>query len=390
MNPQPDNKLEADLARLTVWDGDAPEVWRAALAAASVTGTKTTRWFAPRWALGAIGMAAALVVFVGLLPSLATEHSRARTYEPKSAAGPSGPSPAKSEAFVSPSVGDAADVARNTEGEGRFSTDNTESSPSRRLAPPSDAGGGRAAVQSPASPATTGRQIVHKATIELLADDVRAAFLKAGQLASEAHGEYVQNSALTGADDKQLQANLTLRVAAERLSDVLNELRQLGKVRSERNDGEDVTSQAVDLDARLRNEQRVEAELLNLLESRKDAALKDILDLRANLAGVRNVIEQLTAQRQNLVRLVSLATVLVIIRPSDTPAVPPPTGIGAYFGDAISTMWHKGLRVLADTLAMLLAALIGGLPWWILLAATLLLFRSVRRKSHVNRDRRGE
>jgi hypothetical protein len=386
MNPQPDNKLESDLARLTVWDGGAPDLWRAALAAASVAGTKTARWFASRWALGAFGMAAALVVFVALLPSLS--RSRLRTYEPKSAAIPSAPSLAKSEAFLSPSFGDANDVARNAGGEGRFSNDNTESIPSHHFGTPSTPGGGSGAVQSPASHATAGRQIVHKATIELLADDVRAAFLKAGQLASEAHGEYVQDSALTGADDKQLQANLTLRVAAERLSDVLNELRQLGKVRSERTDGEDVTSRAVDLDARLRNEQRVEAELLDLLESRKDAALKDIIDLRANLASVRNVIEQLTAQRQNLARLVSLATVLVIIRPSDTPAVPPPTGIGAYFGDAISTMWQKGLRVLADTLAMLLGALIGGLPWWILLAATLLLFRNARRQSCVDRDRR--
>ena len=181
---------------------------------------------------------------------------------------------------------------------------------------------------------TGDRHVVRKATIELTTNDVRAAFLKAAMLVSAVGGEFVQDSGLIGSGETA-KANLTLRVAAERLPEVLNELRELGKVRAERTVGEDVTTQVVDLEARLRNEKRVEDELLDLMERRDDAPLKEILDLRDKLAQVRQAIERMTAQRERLGRLVSLATVLVLIRAEDAP---PPTrpGIGAYFGDSIS------------------------------------------------------
>jgi hypothetical protein len=108
------------------------------------------------------------------------------------------------------------------------------------------------------------RHVIQKATIELRTDDVRSAFLKTQHLISVASGEYVENSSLSGSG-RDAYASLTLRIAVDRLSDVLNELRQLGEVTSEQLVGEDVTAQVVDLEARLRNEQRVETELLELL-----------------------------------------------------------------------------------------------------------------------------
>ncbi|MCH7872769.1 MAG: DUF4349 domain-containing protein [Planctomycetes bacterium] len=223
------------------------------------------------------------------------------------------------------------------------------------------------------------RHVVRKATIELTTDDVRAAFLKAAMLVSAARGEYVQDSGLTGSGETA-KANLTLRVAAERLSEVLNQLREFGKVRSERTEGEDVTTQVVDLEARLRNEKRIEDELLDLMERRDNAPLKEILELRDKLGQVRRSIEQMTAQRERLSRLVSLATVLVLIRAE---GAPPPVrpGIGAYFGDSISNAWSKGLTFLADTVAGLLSVLIGGIIWWsLLIAIVLIALRRIARR----------
>ena len=247
---------------------------------------------------------------------------------------------------------------------------------SRALAPPSTA------TDEKPSEVGVERHVIRKATIELATEDVRAVFLKAALLISEAKGEYVQDSGITGRAEK-MQANLTLRVAAERLPEVLNELRQLGEVRSEKTTGEDVTTQVVDLEARLRNEQRVEAELLQLLEKREDSPLKEILELRRTIADVRQAIEQLTAQRERLSRLVSLATVLVIIRPADAPppAEPEEPGLGAYFIDALGGAWHKGTTFLVNTFAGFVSVLIGGLIWWILLIAVILLVRSYRRRT---------
>ena len=223
--------------------------------------------------------------------------------------------------------------------------------------------------------------------MELLTDDVRTAFLKAQHLVSEAGGEYVQDSALTGTEkDKNMQANLTLRVAANRLSAVLNDLRALGKVNAESTGGEDVTAQMVDLEARLSNERRVEKELLDLMEKRTDSPLKDILDLRDKIGQVRQSIEQMTAQRERLGRLVSLATVLVLIHANPEPTPPPATQpakqtIGQYFGKNVAESWETGLQWLADTVAALLRVLIGGIIWWTLLVLAIIALRqSMRRR----------
>ncbi|MFH1747284.1 MAG: DUF4349 domain-containing protein [Planctomycetota bacterium] len=231
-----------------------------------------------------------------------------------------------------------------------------------------------------AASSTLDRHVIRKATIELLTPDVRAAFLKASHLISTAQGEYVQDSGVTGSGNRT-EANLTLRVVATRLPEVLNELRQLGEVRSEQTAGEDVTTQVVDIEARLRNEQRVETELLELVEKRQDAPLKEILELRTALGQVRQTIETLTAQRERLDRLVSLATVLVIIRPADAPAPVEDAGVIAYFLKAVGNAWNKGLLFLADTLAGFLSVIIGGLVWWLLLIVALLAWRTYRLRN---------
>jgi len=223
--------------------------------------------------------------------------------------------------------------------------------------------------------------VIRKATVELTTPDVRAAFLKAANLVSAAQGEYVEASTISGRETS-LRADLTLRVAASRLSDVLNALRELGEVRSEQTGGEDVTGQVVDIEARLRNEQRVEAELLELLQSRKDAPLDEILEVRSSLASVRRSVEQLTAQRDRLGHLVSLATVLVIIRRGDAPEPVQDSGLLGYFAESCHVAWQAGVRVLVWTVGGVITVVVGGLVWWVLLIIVLLL---VRRRLHRRR-----
>lgn len=231
-------------------------------------------------------------------------------------------------------------------------------------------------------PTDAERHVIHKATIELTTGDVRAAFFKAQLLVSQALGEFVQDSALTGSEETA-QANLTLRVVAGRLGEVLNALRELGEVRSEHRNGRDVTTQVVDVEARLRNERRVETELLALFDQRQNAPLDEILKLRDKLGQVRREIEQLTARREQLGRLVSLATVLVIIRAADAPVEEEEAevGIGAYFADVVGAAWKRGWTFLADSVAALLSVLVGGLCWWALIVAGFIAYRQWRRRA---------
>lgn len=203
--------------------------------------------------------------------------------------------------------------------------------------------------------------------------------MRAAQLISEAHGEFIQDSSVTG-DGNQLGANLTRRVAPGRVSEVLDALRELGEVRSENAGGEDVTTQLVDLDARVRSERRVEAEPLELLETRANAPLKEVLELRRSLSEVRGSSEQLTGQRERLGRLVSLASVVVIIRPADAPTASQP-GLGSSLHVVLSDALRNSGRFLADSLALLASIVVGGSIWWVLLAAAALAIRAGVRAS---------
>ena len=216
------------------------------------------------------------------------------------------------------------------------------------------------------------RSVIRKATIEIRAADVHVSAKKVTLLVNDGAGEFVQESSVRG-EGEQATAQLVLRVSAGRLSGVLDSIRALGEVTDESASGTDVTGQVVDLEARLRNEQRVETELLDLLERRKAAPLGEILDLREQIARVRSEIERLVGQRDQLSRLVSLATVHVVIRGSDQPDQGAAAPILPYFGDRLEAAWHSGTRALADTLAFLVRVAVGGLLWWIMAAAGLIL-----------------
>lgn len=436
MSGESEDNLERELAQLTRWEGGDVQAWRAALASDKSTrdfGLARKLWNRKlsRWAWTAV---AATVVFVSAVPFLyslgsSTVAGRVRFASrapselarkiatdraPASAdfkyshvtdgsfgrAGP-GIAPESTDVpneglmgyvgadrlgtpfspgvgqFISPSAGDAGNSARN---EGRIgpvvlSNDNTEDFSSHYYV--SNIGENKAEVSAlvPRSDRTSPaaeRYVIRKANIELRTTDVRAAFLKASHLVSEAHGEYVQESSLTGSDQR-LQANLTIRVAADRLSSVLQALRELGTVRAETAGGEDVTTQVVDMEARLSNEKRVEVELLQLMEKRTDGPLKEVLELRSAIGNVRQTIETLTAQRERLARLVSLATILVIIRSADTAAEPASPGLWDYFTTAVSRAAERGVQALINTVAGLILVLVGGALWFALLAAGVLI-----------------
>lgn len=291
-------------------------------------------------------------------------------------------------ALILPSLGKARQSARQLRVDA-FKGDGGDplASASRSLrsfdAPPPPPADRREAIDQGASNLSSAsapaiRMVIRKATIELTTLDVRTAFSKAQLLLRPEVGEFAEGSTLTG-EGPTARAQLTLRVAADRLSAVLTQLRDLGKVTQENSTGDDVTTQAVDLDARLRNERRVETELLQLLESRKDAPLKEILDLRENLSRIRGEIEQLQGRRDTLGRQVSLATILVIIQAEAKPVEPEkPAGASAFLTDAgksFSAAFTSGAKTLVASLAFLAELAIGGAFWWTLLGIAAIIIR---------------
>lgn len=392
-DPQLDQQLEQQLCALTAAPVGPATIWRRALAESkqSPAGRAPRKLVWRRWVarIGVVSCLGIVAVIVGIQLSTNQTHKMAdpvgqRRYHFAGDGGPIAKMPSEFPAKTDGTAIDGLTVRDGNISDGNESVDlwalvrSGESTPAHFITPSTSSTIDPA--QRLGDPAAFGeRHVILKATIELTTEDVSKAFHKVQLIVNEGLGEYVQQSAMTGSGERA-RADLTLRVAAGRLGDVLQALRELGDVQSEHRDGQDVTAQVVNIEARLRNERRVETELLDLFDKRNDAPPSEILQLRAKLGEVRSEIERLTAQRDHLGRLVSLATVLVFIRTPEGRQLSS-NGAGAYFADALGSAWQRGWTFLADTLALVFSVFVGGLIWWILIAIALLAFRRFRRRS---------
>jgi uncharacterized protein DUF4349/putative zinc finger protein len=105
---------------------------------------------------------------------------------------------------------------------------------------------------------------------------------------------------------RTLQASL--RIPAPQLAAALTELKALGRVEAETQNGEEVTQQHADLVARIKNDRETELRLQDILRTRT-GKVKDVLDVEQEIARVRGEIEQMEAEQKTLEHRVEFATI---------------------------------------------------------------------------------
>ena len=105
---------------------------------------------------------------------------------------------------------------------------------------------------------------------------------------------------------RTLQASL--RIPAPQLAQALSELKTLGRVENENQNGEEVTQQHADLVARLKNSRETEQRLQDVLRTRT-GKVKDVLEVEEEIARARGEIEQMEAEQKTLEHRVEFATI---------------------------------------------------------------------------------
>jgi hypothetical protein len=211
------------------------------------------------------------------------------------------------------------------------------------------------------------RHVIRKAGVDLRTSDVRGVYLKVRNMVVNAGaGEFIEGAEIHG-DSENASGYVTLRVAQDRLGAVLEQIREMAQVVREQTDSTDVTETVVDLAARLRNERRVEEELLELMASRDDAPLKEVLELREQLSKVRGEIERLAGQSQRLGKQVAMATVVVTIHHQAAKPEPKESSLLEYFQETMTGAWYDGVGGLIGSVAKVMRIVIGGAVWWIVL-----------------------
>ena len=219
-----------------------------------------------------------------------------------------------------------------------------------------------------AGPATSGPMIIRTADLILTTkefDKARAAI----ESILKRHRGYVASLKAGGAASSARTLTGTLRVPADQLDATLTELKTLGRVESESQGGQDVTSQYVDLEARLANARNTEKRLTDLL-SQRTGRLSDVLEVEQEVDRVRGEIEQMEAERKNMSSQVSFATVSVTVSEdykAQLEVVPPSTST------RLSNAAVEGYRSMVDGVVGVMLFLLSCGPSLLLWGALLFL-----------------
>ncbi len=144
---------------------------------------------------------------------------------------------------------------------------------------------------APAAEPLLTQSIIRTASMQIEVPDVNTAMTKVTTLAKGAGG--FVTSAGSSMENKVRYGHATIRVRQDQFDQVLGRLRSFGVVKSETIGGEDVTSQIVDQQARLRVMRGEEEQYLTLLRSARKVG--EIMSIRDRLSEIRSEIESLTS-----------------------------------------------------------------------------------------------
>ncbi|MBW9118639.1 DUF4349 domain-containing protein [Microbacterium trichothecenolyticum] len=243
------------------------------------------------------------------------------------------------------------------------------------------------------------RDIITTASATVTADDVDAA-VRAVANSAVAHGGYVESMSV-GSDGTVYPVSpseggiaydtmpypsptdgawITVRVPADQLQSVIDELDDVGEVTSTNLSRQDVTQQTMDLQARIDAAQASVDRLTQLMAQAQSVA--DLIAAEAALSERQSTLESYQQQLEMLDDQIAMSTLSVNIVPEVEPVTADPAG----FGDGLAAGWNG----LVATLNGIVVALGFLLPWLAVAAVAALIVwgivRLVRGRRQARRD----
>jgi hypothetical protein len=173
-------------------------------------------------------------------------------------------------------------------------------------------------------------------------------FQQATQVAGR-HGGFVASSQTSEA--RRRSGTIVIRVPADQFEAALGELKGLGKVRVQGVSGSDVTSQFVDLQARLRNWETQETVLLKLLA--KSKTIDESIKVQRALQDVQLAIEEIRGQLRVLTDQTDFSTITLSMTEAGPIAEPPKKQ------SSLARAWHQAL----DGFVAVIAAVVVGIGY---------------------------
>lgn len=184
----------------------------------------------------------------------------------------------------------------------------------------SDSGGDASGGSSSGSGSTTGaarppavsqRQVISTGTVSLTSDDVRRAQRDVQRVVDAAGGEVTEEQTDTDEDGKPVYARLVLRVPVGGFSDAMTALEGVADLRGSDRSSEDVTTQVIDTDVRVRAQEASLRRVEQLLA--RAQGLKDIIWIESQLTSRQAELDSLKGQQAWLADQTRDSTIVVDI-----------------------------------------------------------------------------
>ena len=224
-------------------------------------------------------------------------------------------------------------------------------------------GGSSVSAELPGLP-EFGPAVIRIATLSVrVGEDGFVEAFDAATLVAGRYGGYVQSSSTAGTQHRS--GELLIRVPADRFDEAMRDLRGLGTVERQRLEGRDVTSEFIDLEARLRTWEAQEAVLLGLMADA--TTVQETLLIQRELQDVQFRIEQIKGQLRVLEDQTTFATIQLSLREAgavvaeQTPSTRP--SLVEAWGKAIDGFLGVCYAVVVGLGYLVPIALLGTLGW---------------------------
>lgn len=214
--------------------------------------------------------------------------------------------------------------------------------------------------------ASIGPMIARTASLNVSVKEFSAARASVERIVKARQG-YISTLNLTTEKGAPQSLEAKLAIPAAQFDAALGELRALGRVAQEQQSSEEVTSQVVDLDARLKNSRETEAQLAEILRTRT-GKVGDVLEVEREMARVRGEIESMEAEQKQLRARVAFSSIdLNLSEEYQAQLGDGPVGAGRQLWNALVDGYHAAADGLLRSFAFLLGVGPSLLLWGLIL-----------------------
>jgi len=163
------------------------------------------------------------------------------------------------------------------------------------------------------------RMVIKNASLSIVVEEPGTTLNSISDLAADLGGFVVSSNLYRMEVEGGLevpQANITIRVPAEKLDQALAEIKSgAGQILNENISGQDVTQEYTDLESRLRNLENAEQQLTEIMEQAYET--EDVLSVYNRLVDVQEQIELIKGQMQYYEQSAALSAISVNIQANE-------------------------------------------------------------------------